>query len=63
VLLSLTDVEARVASLSSDPRVRSTVDVRAKVDGAAPVTVSGTVNPLQAIALLLDRVSQERTAR
>ncbi len=49
-LLSLTDVDARVASLSSDPRVRSTVDVHAKVDGAAPVTVTGTVNPLQAIA-------------
>ncbi|HEX9048938.1 MAG TPA: DUF748 domain-containing protein, partial [Anaeromyxobacter sp.] len=50
VLLSLTDVEAKVASLSSDPRVRSTVDVRAKVDGVAPLTVTGTVNPLQAIA-------------
>jgi hypothetical protein len=50
VLLSLTDVEARIANLSSDPRVRSTVDVRAKVDGAAPVTVTGTLNPLQALA-------------
>ncbi len=49
VVLALTDVEARVASLSSDPRVRSTVDVRAKVDGAAPVTVTGTLNPLQAL--------------
>ncbi len=50
VLLSLTDVEARVANLSSDPRVRSTVDVRAKVNGAAPVTVTGTLNPLQALS-------------
>ncbi|MCM2333381.1 MAG: DUF748 domain-containing protein, partial [Anaeromyxobacteraceae bacterium] len=49
VLLSLTDVEARVANLSSDPRVRSAVDVRAKVDGAAPVSVTGTLNPLQAL--------------
>ena len=50
VLLSLTDIDVRVANLSSDPKVRSTVDVRAKVDGAAPVTVTGTVNPLQALA-------------
>ncbi|HUL61353.1 MAG TPA: DUF748 domain-containing protein [Anaeromyxobacteraceae bacterium] len=49
-LLSLTDIEARIANLSSDPRVRSTVEVRAKVDGAAPLTVTGTLNPLQALA-------------
>jgi hypothetical protein len=50
VVVALTDVEARVAGLSSDPRVRSTVELRARVDGAAPVTVTGTVNPLQALA-------------
>ena len=50
VLLSLTDVEARIADLSSDPRVRSRVDVKARVEGSAPVTVSGTLNPLQANA-------------
>jgi hypothetical protein len=50
VLLSLTDVEARVASLSSDPGVRPTVEARAAVNGVAPVTVTGTLNPLQAAA-------------
>jgi len=50
VLLSLTDIDARIADLSSNPRVRSTVDARAKVDGAAPLTVTGTLNPLQALA-------------
>jgi hypothetical protein len=50
VVMSLTDVEARIAKLSSDPRVRSSVDVRAKVDGAAPVTVTGTLNPLRTVA-------------
>jgi hypothetical protein len=48
-LMSLTDVEARITRLSSDPRVRSSVDVRAKVDGAAPVTVTGTLNPLRTV--------------
>ncbi|HET9552131.1 MAG TPA: DUF748 domain-containing protein [Anaeromyxobacteraceae bacterium] len=50
VLLSLTDVEAKVASLSSDPHVRSTVDVKALVEGGAPLTVTGTLNPLQTSA-------------
>jgi hypothetical protein len=50
VVLSLTDVEARVAGLSSDPRARSTVDVRALVEGSAPLTVTGTLNPLQTSA-------------
>jgi hypothetical protein len=44
---ALEEIEARIANLSSDPKVRSTVDVTAKVDGAAPLTVTGTVNPLQ----------------
>jgi hypothetical protein len=50
VLLALTDLEGRITSLSSDPRVRSRVELQAKVDGEAPVTVTGTVNPLQATA-------------
>ena len=50
VLLSLTGVEGRVASLSSDPGVRSTLEARATVNGVAPVTVTGTLNPLQAAA-------------
>jgi hypothetical protein len=50
VLLSLTDVESRIANLSSDPRVRSTVDVKARAFGAAPLAVTGTLNPLQAEA-------------
>ncbi|MFO0585802.1 MAG: DUF748 domain-containing protein [Anaeromyxobacter sp.] len=49
VLLALDDVEGKVANLSSDPKVRSTVDLRARV-GAAPLAITGTVNPLQAEA-------------
>jgi hypothetical protein len=47
VVMALTDVEARITNLSSDPKVRSTVDARASVDGAARLTVTGTLNPLQ----------------
>jgi hypothetical protein len=50
VLLSVTDLDARVTRLASDPSVRSTVDVKAKVNGSAPLTVTGTLNPLQASA-------------
>jgi len=50
VVLTLDAIEAKVTGLSSDPRVRSKVDVRAAVDGEAPLTVTGTVNPLQALA-------------
>lgn len=46
-ILDVTGVEARVASLSSDPRVRSTVDVRLALQGASPLRISGTLNPLQ----------------
>jgi hypothetical protein len=46
-VVGLTGVEAKVTSLSSDPRVRSTVDVRLEVEGASPVAVTGTLNPLQ----------------
>jgi Domain of Unknown Function (DUF748) len=44
---ALTDLEARIVDLSSDPRSRSTVEVSARVDGAGSVTASGTVNPLR----------------
>jgi uncharacterized protein DUF748 len=46
-VLNLSRADARVTSLSSDPRVRSNVDVRLQVEGASPVRVSGTLNPLQ----------------
>ena len=47
VHVALTDVEARVANLSTDPKVRSTVEVKAEVDGGAAITMAGTLNPLQ----------------
>ena len=46
-LLTLDDLQARVTRLSSDPSVRSVVDARAKAGGAAPVSITGTLNPLQ----------------
>ena len=46
-VLNVTGAQARVTNLSSDPGVRSTVDVRLDVEGVSPVRVSGTVNPLQ----------------
>ncbi|HZZ85607.1 MAG TPA: DUF748 domain-containing protein [Anaeromyxobacteraceae bacterium] len=46
-LLTLDDLQARITRLSSDPSVRSVVDVRAKAGGAAPLSVTGTLNPLQ----------------
>jgi hypothetical protein len=46
-LVNVTSAEAKVSSLSSDPRVRSTVDVRLEVEGASPIRASGTLNPLQ----------------
>lgn len=49
VLLALEDIEGRIASLSSDPRARSTVEMKARM-GSAPVAVLGTFNPLQATA-------------
>lgn len=49
VLLALEEVEGKVTNLSSDPKVRSTVDLKARV-GAAPLAITGTVNPLQAEA-------------
>jgi len=49
VVLALEALEGRIANLSSDPRVRSTVELKARV-GAAPVAILGTFNPLQAAA-------------
>lgn len=46
-VLNVTDAEAKVTSLSSDPKVRSTVDVRLELEGASPVRISGTLNPLR----------------
>lgn len=46
-LLDVSRVDARVAHLSTDPRVRSDVDVRLQVEGASPIEVTGTLNPLQ----------------
>jgi uncharacterized protein involved in outer membrane biogenesis len=45
-VVNVTRAEARIRSLSSDPRVRSTVDVRLDVEGS-PIRVAGTLNPLQ----------------
>ncbi|HEY7726493.1 MAG TPA: DUF748 domain-containing protein, partial [Anaeromyxobacteraceae bacterium] len=47
VALEVSEVEVRVADLSTDTRTRSTVDARMKVLGASPLTVTGTLNPLQ----------------
>ncbi|WP_242360106.1 MULTISPECIES: DUF748 domain-containing protein [Anaeromyxobacter] len=46
-IVNVTGADAAVAKLSSDPRVRSTVDVKLQVEGASPVRISGTLNPLQ----------------
>ena len=46
-VVNVTSAEAKVTSLSSDPRTRSTVDVRLEVEGASPVQITGTLNPLQ----------------
>ncbi len=49
-VLDLTGVGATVTSLSSDPKVRSTVDARFDVEGVSPVRITGTLNPLQKTA-------------
>jgi uncharacterized protein involved in outer membrane biogenesis len=46
-VVNLTRATARITQLSTDPRVRSAVDVRLEVEGASPIRVTGTVNPLQ----------------
>ncbi|HYG66642.1 MAG TPA: DUF748 domain-containing protein, partial [Anaeromyxobacteraceae bacterium] len=46
-VVNVNGVNAKVTRLSSDPKVRSAVDVRLDVEGASPVRISGTTNPLQ----------------
>ena len=46
-VVNVTGADVRVANLSSDPRVRSTVDVKLELEGASPVRIAGTLNPLQ----------------
>jgi hypothetical protein len=46
-LVNVTRADAKVTSLSSDPRTRSTVDVKLEVEGASPIRIAGTLNPLQ----------------
>lgn len=46
-VVNITEADAKVTSLSSDPKVRSTVDVRLELEGASPIRVAGTMNPLQ----------------
>jgi hypothetical protein len=46
-VLNVTNGEGKVTNLSSDPKVRSTVDVRLQLEGASPVRIAGTLNPLQ----------------
>jgi hypothetical protein len=47
VVVNVTGANAKVTRLSSDPKVRSSVDVRLEVEGASPVRIEGTLNPLQ----------------
>jgi hypothetical protein len=46
-VVNVTGATAEVTNLSSDPKVRSRVDARLELEGASPVTVTGTLNPLQ----------------
>jgi hypothetical protein len=46
-VIEVTDAEVKVTSLSSDPKVRSTVDVALQLMGASPVRIAGTLNALQ----------------
>ncbi|HSN16025.1 MAG TPA: DUF748 domain-containing protein, partial [Anaeromyxobacteraceae bacterium] len=46
-VVNVTNADVRVTSLSSDPKVRSTVDVKLELEGASPVRIAGTLNPLQ----------------
>ncbi len=43
---TLGDLHATLANLSSDAAQSATVDVKAQLDGAAPLAITGTVNPL-----------------
>jgi hypothetical protein len=46
-VVNVTGADAKVTRLSSDPKVRSSVDVRLQIEGASPVRIAGTLNPLQ----------------
>jgi hypothetical protein len=46
-IVNVTDAAASVARLSTDPTVRSDVDVQLVVEGASPIRIAGTLNPLQ----------------
>jgi len=46
LILSLTDIAGSVAGLSSRPGMRARVDVIAKFEGAAPLSLAGDVDPL-----------------
>lgn len=46
-VVNVTSADGKVTSLSSDPRVRSNVDARLELEGASPIAIAGTLNPLQ----------------
>lgn len=46
-VLKVTGAEAKVTGLSSDPGARSAIDVRLELEGASPIRIAGTLNPLQ----------------
>ena len=50
VKFALNELGGTIAGLSSANLDRATVDLRGKVDGVAPVTISGRINPLAAEA-------------
>ncbi|BDU73877.1 DUF748 domain-containing protein [Mesoterricola silvestris] len=50
VALSLDHVDGQVGRLSSDPGSRASMELKALVDGAAPLTAKGTVNLLSQAA-------------
>lgn len=43
---NLTDIGGRVAGLSSEPGSTAEVDLRGRLDGAAPLEIAGRINPL-----------------
>ena len=49
-VLDIARATAKIVNLSSDPKVRSTADLRLQVAGASPIQIKGTLNPLQASA-------------
>lgn len=43
---NLTDIGGKVAGLSSEPGTSADVDLRGRLDGAAPLEIGGKINPL-----------------